>query len=84
MMGHWNGNWWCGSALFGGVHWGWLLNLGFWLVLALALVAAIKQFGGRRSKRTASGLSALEVLKRRYASGEIESEEFEQRKQEPG
>ena len=81
-MGHWNDGWWCGPAAFGGGHWGWLLSLGFWLVLALVLVAAIRYFSGHRVEHRSASPSALEILKRRYAAGEIEREEFEQRKQD--
>ena len=82
MMRYWNDNWFCGPGTFGGGHGGWLFSLGFWLVLVLAVVALIRHFGGGRAERVPVTESALDILKRRYAAGEIEREEFESRKRD--
>ncbi|VVB84909.1 Uncharacterised protein [uncultured archaeon] len=48
----------------------WLL---FWILLIIGLVLLIKYLWGGQE-------SALEVLKKRYARGEISKEEFEEKK----
>ena len=61
-----------------GMHWGWWI---FWLVVIAVVVWVV----GRR--QAASGPSspppretALDVLQRRYAAGEISTEEYEERR----
>lgn len=83
-MGWWHHGWGLGlggweSLLVGGLmmllFWGGLLLLGFFLVRAAV--------GAGRSgslARSAGEDSALNTLRRRYAQGEMDAEEFEERK----
>ena len=53
----------------------------FWLgVLALLIWAVVRWVGPRATGRypTASGMSAMEILRQRYARGEIDAATFEQ------
>lgn len=54
-----------------------ILHLFFWIVVVLGVVALIKFIiqPGQREKD-----KALEILRRRYASGEISHKEFEEKK----
>lgn len=58
--------------------WG-ILGFIFWILVLIGLVLLIKYLweGGARKEE-----SALEILKRRYAKGEISKEEFEEKKKE--
>ena len=59
---------------------GWLgpvLMIGFWVLVAVALVFAIRYFL-KRSKGI-SGNSAVDILRERYARSEISKEEFEEK-----
>lgn len=53
----------------------------FWVLVVLAIVFLVKwisdQKGGARREE-----SALDILKKRYASGEISKEEFEEKKKQ--
>ncbi len=68
-----------------GIGWGWL-GLGilymvvFWGLVILAFVALFKWLGGG----SLSGPNALDILKARYAKGELTREQFEQLKREIG
>ena len=65
---------------FGGMWFGWL----FWLVLIVVLIWAVKSFLDNQNKGTSvkdSSADALDILKRRFANGEIDEEEFQRRKQ---
>jgi putative membrane protein len=53
----------------------------FWisiLVLLVVLVGRVLGFGGRGNKRQQK--TALDILRERYAAGEIQREEYEQKK----
>lgn len=69
---------------YGWQWWGWLGSILFWLVLILVIVAAAKYLssGLVRSKggESASSASALSLLEERYARGEIDRDEFLQKR----
>ncbi len=58
-----------------GFGWGfmWL----FWVVVIVAIVFMVKTFMGNSSSQDKEPKSAEEILKERYAKGEIDREEFE-------
>jgi putative membrane protein len=64
---------WYGNGGMLGMHFVWWI---FWVVLILAFMSppVRRQFGD------GSGETPLEILKRRYAAGEITTEQFEERK----
>lgn len=58
---------------------GWMMI--FWiLILVLLIVVLVKAVSNNGTQNT--GESPMDILKRRYASGEIDKEEFEERKKE--
>ncbi len=69
------------------MHWGdwmmggWLYMLLFWAVIIAGIVLFIKWASGERDSDSRRD-SALEILKRRYARGEISKEEFEEKKKQ--
>ncbi len=65
---------------FGG---GWF-GMGLWWVVVVAVVIWLVWMAGRGRDSAARGESALEVLNKRYASGEIGREEYEQKKRDIG
>lgn len=74
MMGEWGMGW------FGG-----LFALIFWILVIVGLVFLIKWLihmskGGTEVKH--SGSRALDILQERYARGEIDKEEFDQKKKD--
>ena len=68
---------------WGGMAFGMVSMLLFWVLLIAAIVVVIRHAWGtgvspeRRQEKT-----ALDILKERYARGEIEREEFEQKKRD--
>jgi len=53
----------------------------FWILIILAVVMLIKA-GGSNDTSEHHGESPLEILKKRYAQGEIDDDEFQRRKKE--
>ena len=69
----------------GGWYWwgfGALHMLLYWGVLILILAALVKWVFGVPGGRTAERGRALDILKERYARGEVGKEEFEQKKRD--
>jgi putative membrane protein len=84
----WGGH---GSGMMGwGQGWGWLgilLMVIVWALVILGIVALIRWLwaaGPRRTPGPAHPESPLDILKSRYAKGEINKDEFEQKKKDLG
>lgn len=62
---------------YGTMGWGWI----FWIVLVVAIVWLLAYvLKGQRSTEGSHGDRALEVLKERFARGEISEEEYEKKR----
>jgi putative membrane protein len=64
----WNGWWW---------HMGWMWI--FWIAVIVLIVWAVRGPLTTNRSRDESALSADEILKRRYARGEIGKEEYDRK-----
>ncbi len=82
-----------------GMHpwmWSWGFHMGlfsmmlvllFWIAVIIAIVFFIRWLitsTGRKRKETRAGDPAFEILKMRYAKGEINKQEFEEKKRDLG
>lgn len=66
---------------WGGMWFGWL----FWIIILIVIVWAVVRFtGGGQSRQLppASYETPLDILKKRYAKGEINKEQYEQMKKD--
>ena len=76
MMGPW---------MMGGFGWGWfmpIIMIVFWGLVIWGIVALVRGIARSDTGSAMHTDSALEVLKRRYARGEIAKEEFEEKKRD--
>ena len=78
MMGSGWGNLMGGWGGFGIL--GWLSMLIFWVLLVLGVIALIRYLA--RSEQSREDKTPLDVLKERYAHGEINKKEFEEKKKD--
>lgn len=78
-MGDWSGWGW------GGMGFGLIGMSLFWILLIVVIVVLVKAVwgGGASTDRRQAG-TALGILKERYTRGEIEREEFEQKRRDLG
>ena len=54
----------------------------WWVLIILGIVVLVKWLTGSKSRSNAGGDRALDILRERYARGEIEKDEFDKRRQE--
>ncbi len=69
------------GMMWGGWGMGWIFMIIFWGLLIVGLIFLIRYFMGA-TKAGKGEETALEILKKRYARGEIDKEEFEQKKRD--
>ncbi len=60
--------------------WGGGFMLVFWVAVILLIVWVVKELAGKSAKGSSD--SALESLRQRYAKGEINKQEFEEKKKD--
>jgi putative membrane protein len=88
-LAQWRGyEWGHGPGMMGGYGGGWfggIFMVVFWIAVIVGVIFLIRwlvQSTGAGSHGARSEESALEILKRRYARGEIDKKEFEQKKKD--
>jgi len=67
--------WGSGYGMVGG-----LMMLLFWGVVIFLVVLAVKWFTGNQAGGNRERRDAIDILRERFATGEIDEEEFESRK----
>lgn len=77
---------WMPGGMFGwgGMFVGMIFMIAFWVLIVVAIVVLIKWLArsGEKPTTPTAPTSPLDVLKLRYARGEISREEFEQMKKD--
>jgi putative membrane protein len=83
----WQGRSWgmMGPGMMGGFGFGWfmpVLMIIFWGLVIWGVVALVRGLSEPKHYDSSEVDSALEILKRRYARGEINKEEYKEKKRE--
>jgi putative membrane protein len=71
----WHPAWGWGHMMFGG-----LMMIVFWGSLIVLMVLLVRWLGGAGDSAPRSRGSALQILQERFARGEIDKEEYEERR----
>ncbi len=81
-MGGWHGMGWDGMG-WGGMGWGWLFVVVLVIGVVLLVMALVRRWNGPREEPRGAGRSrAHEILDERYARGEIDTAEYQDRLQQ--
>lgn len=64
-----------------GMGFGWPFMAIFWILIVICIVYLVRQIAGN-AKGGERDETALDILKKRYARGEINKEEFEEKKKD--
>ncbi|MBI2086522.1 SHOCT domain-containing protein [Candidatus Daviesbacteria bacterium] len=70
-----------GYDSWGGFGFGWIFMIIFWILIILGVVALVRYLGNS-GKTIRNDKTPLEILQERYAKGEIDKKEFEEKKKD--
>ena len=73
--GYWDRSWGCSLGNFRG---GGMIMILFWLAIIFLIVVAVRWLLQRKSQKA---FGAVQVLEERYAKGEIDEQEFKQKRE---
>ncbi len=82
MMGY--GNWNNMMEGWGGFGLGWIFMIIFWILLILGVIALMRYIAGTGNNTKGQDKTPIDILKERYAKGEITKKEFEEMKKDIG
>jgi len=84
MMGWYGGRGMMGGGMMngGGLGYGWWMPLGGVAFLTILIVGLYLLFSAYHKPERSSGSSAIEILKGRYAKGEVTEEQYQKMKKE--
>lgn len=79
-------NWMWGDRMYGfGMGWGWfgpIMMILFWVLVILGIIYLVKALAVGRGGAPPREETAIDILKKRYARGEIDAEEFARRRKD--
>ncbi len=78
MMGY--GGWNNMTGGWGGFGFGWIFMIIFWILIILGVVALVRYLAGMGHPTKGENKTSIDILKERYAKGEITKKEFEEMK----
>jgi putative membrane protein len=76
------GYWWGHEGFFGMPVVGTIFGIIFWLLVLYALFVLVANFVKRGAGPAQKEETAMDILKKRYARGEIDAEEFARKKKD--
>ena len=69
-----------GAGYHHATEWGWVMMAGWWIIVVIVVVVVLRALPSTSGKQSTQTIDAESILAQRFATGEIDADEYNERR----